>query len=135
MPYEKNSVNKVVLVGRLGSDPEVRQTNNGMQVANLSLATSTEQKDSNGEKQEATEWHRCVAFDKTAEAIGKIAGKGDMIYIEGRLQTRSYTDKQGVERQQTQIAVANMQMLNKKSGGEQGQKQENQNGNKSDLPF
>jgi len=99
------SMNRVTLLGRLGNDPEVRSIQDGTQVANFSLATSEKWKDKNGEKQEKTEWHRCVAWGKTGENIGKYFKKGSEILVEGSLQTRSWDDKEGNKRYTTEIKV------------------------------
>jgi single-strand DNA-binding protein len=105
-------VNKVILVGRLGKDPEVRYTPSGAAVANFSIATSEEWKDKNtGEKQERTEWHRIVAWRRLGEICGEYLHKGSQIYIEGRLQTRSWEDRDGNKRYTTEIVAQNMQML------------------------
>ena len=109
-------VNKAILIGNLGKDPEVRYTAGGSAVANLSVATTESWKDKQtGEKKEATEWHRVVLFGKTAEIAGQYLKKGRTVYIEGRLQTRKYQDKEGVERYSTEIVGSDMQML---GGGE-----------------
>lgn len=105
-------VNKVILVGRLGKDPEVRYTPSGAAVANFSIATSEEWKDKNtGEKQERTEWHRIVAWRRLGEICGEYLHKGSQIYIEGKLQTRSWEDRDGNKRYTTEIVAQNMQML------------------------
>ena len=89
------SVNKVILIGNLGRDPEVRYMPSGDAVANISIATTETWKDKNGEKQEKTEWHRVAMFGKTAEIAGEYLKKGSQVYIEGRLETRKWTDKEG----------------------------------------
>jgi single-strand DNA-binding protein len=105
-------VNKVILIGRLGKDPEVRYTPSGTSVANFSMATSEEWKDrETGEKQERTEWHRIVAWRRLGEICGEYLHKGSQIYIEGRLQTRSWEDRDGNKRYTTEIVAQNMQML------------------------
>jgi len=111
------SVNKVILVGRLGKDPEVRYMPNGEAVANATLATSETWKDKNGEKQEKTEWHRVTFYRKLAEIVGEYLKKGSMVYVEGRLETRKWTDKEGKERYTTEIIANEMQMLSSRSGG------------------
>ncbi|MCK4883578.1 MAG: single-stranded DNA-binding protein [Candidatus Diapherotrites archaeon] len=108
------SVNKVILVGNLGKDPEIRYTNNGNCITNFSLATSRVWKNKDGEKQDETEWHRCVAFGRTAEICGEYLHKGSLIYIEGRLQTRDWEDKDGVKRYTTEVIIENMKMLGSK---------------------
>ena len=105
-------VNKVLLIGRLGRDPEVRYTPDGTAIANFSIATSEEWKDKNtGEKQQRTEWHRIVAFRRLGEICGEYLSKGRQVYIEGRLQTRDWQDKDGNKRYTTEIVASQMQML------------------------
>ena len=111
------SVNKVILVGRLGKDPETRYMPNGDAVTNITLATSETWKDKNGEKQEKTEWHRVTFYRKLAEIAGEYLKKGSMAYVEGRLETRKWTDKAGVEKYTTEIIANEMQMLSSRSGG------------------
>lgn len=111
------SVNKVILVGRLGKDPETRYMPNGDAVTNITLATSETWKDKNGEKQEKTEWHRVTFYRKLAEIAGEYLKKGSMAYIEGRLETRKWTDKAGVDKYTTEIIANEMQMLSSRSGG------------------
>lgn len=105
------SVNKVILVGNLGKDPELRYTPSGAAVATFSLATSERFKDKSGEMQEKTEWHNIVAWRQLAEICGKYLHKGKQVYIEGRIQTRSYDDKDGNKRYITEIVADQMQML------------------------
>jgi single-strand DNA-binding protein len=105
------SVNKVILLGNLGRDPETRYTTGGDAVTNLNIATSEQWKDKSGEKQERTEWHRVVLFGRQAEVAGEFLKKGRSVYIEGRLQTRKYTDKDGVEKYSTEIVADRMQLL------------------------
>lgn len=113
------SVNKVILVGRLGQDPEVKYTPNGAAIANVSIATSERWKDKqSGETQERTEWHRVVFFNRTAEVVGQYLRKGSQVYIEGRLQTRKWQDKQGADRYSTEIVASEMQMLGSRAGGD-----------------
>jgi single-strand DNA-binding protein len=109
------SVNKVILVATMGKDPEIRYMNNGDAVANLSMATSDNWKDKSGDKQERTEWHRVVMFGIQAEIAGEYLKKGSQVYIEGRLQTRKWTDKSNVEHYTTEIVADRMQMLGGKS--------------------
>ena len=106
------SVNKVIIVGNLGRDPEVRYTPNGSAVCNVSVATTRtwKNKDS-GDKNEETEWHRVVFYDKLAEIAGEYLKKGRSVYIEGRLQTRKYTDKDGVDKYSTEIVGDRMQLI------------------------
>ncbi|GBL46349.1 single-stranded DNA-binding protein [Sulfuriferula multivorans] len=110
------SVNKVILVGNLGKDPEVRYAPSGDAIANVTLATTENWKDKNGEKQEKTEWHRVSFFGKTAEVVGQYLKKGSQVYVEGRIQTRKWTDKEGQERYTTEIVADKMQMLGGRSG-------------------
>lgn len=111
------SVNKVILIGNLGRDPEVRYMPSGDAVANITIATTETWKDKGGEKQEQTEWHRVAMFGKTAEIAGEYLKKGSQVYIEGKLQTRKWTDKEGQERYTTEIRADRMQMLGSRSGG------------------
>jgi len=105
------SVNKVILLGNLGRDPETRYTTGGDAVTNLNIATSEQWKDKSGEKQERTEWHRVVLFGRQAEIAAEYLKKGRSVYIEGRLQTRKYTDKDGVEKYSTEIVADRMQLI------------------------
>jgi single-strand DNA-binding protein len=107
-------INKAILVGRLGADPEVRYTPDGAMVTNFRIATDEQWKDKNGEKVQKTEWHKIVAFGKLAEICGKYLVKGKLIYLEGRIQTRAWDDKEGVKRYTTEIVASNMQMLDSK---------------------
>ena len=111
------SVNKVILVGNLGRDPEVRYLPDGGAVANVSVATTDTWKDKSGEKQERTEWHRVSFFGKLAEIAGEYLKKGSQVYVEGRLQTRKWQDKEGQERFTTEIVADRMQMLGSRGGG------------------
>ncbi len=111
------SVNKVILVGRLGKDPETRYMTNGEAVTNVTLATSENWKDKSGEKQERTEWQNLVFYRRLAEIAGEYLKKGAQIYVEGKLQTRKWQDKEGKDRYTTEIIVNEMQMLGSKSGG------------------
>ena len=110
------SVNKVILVGRLGKDPETRYMPNGEAVTNVTLATSENWKDKSGEKQEKTEWHNLTFYRRLAEIAGEYLKKGSMIYVEGKLATRKWQDKEGKDRYTTDIIVNEMQMLSSKSG-------------------
>ena len=110
------SVNKVILIGNLGRDPEVRYMPSGDAVANITIATTETWKDKSGEKQEQTEWHRVAMFGKTAEIAGEYLKKGSQVYIEGKLQTRKWTDKEGQERYTTEIRADRMQLLGSRSG-------------------
>jgi single-strand DNA-binding protein len=111
------SVNKVILLGNLGRDPETRYTTGGDAVTNLRIATSEQWKDKSGEKQERTEWHSVVLFGRQAEVAGEYLKKGRSVYIEGRLQTRKYTDKEGVEKYSTEIVADRMQLLGGRGEG------------------
>ena len=120
-------VNKVILIGNLGSDPELRQTPSGTSVATFTLATNEAWNDKDGQKQERTEWHRVVAWGRLAEICGQYLHKGRQVYIEGRLTTRSWEDKQGNQRKTTEVIAQNMQMLGGRgadqgggSGGQEG---------------
>jgi single-strand DNA-binding protein len=118
------SVNKVILVGRLGKDPEIRSTPSGTSVASFTIATDERFNDRQGERQERTEWHNIVAWSKLAEICGQYLKKGKLVYIEGRLQTRSWDDKEtGQKRYRTEIIANEMQMLDRKGdeGGGGGQ--------------
>ena len=110
-------VNKVILIGNLGQDPEVRYMPNGNAVANITLATSESWKDQQGQMQERTEWHRCVLYRRLAEIAGEYLKKGAKVYMEGRLQTREWQDQQGQKRYTTEIIVNEMQMLDGRNAG------------------
>jgi single-strand DNA-binding protein len=115
------SVNKVIIVGNLGKDPEVRYMPSGSAICNITIATSRQWKDkTSGERQEETEWHRVALFDRLAEIAGEYLKKGKPVYIEGRLKTRKYTDKDGVEKYTTEIIAAEMQLLGGREGGAGG---------------
>lgn len=109
-------VNKVILVGNLGADPEVKFLGSGTQVANFRIATTENRVNRSGEKISLTEWHRIVAFGKLAEICGKFLSKGKQVYIEGRIQTRTWEDKDGNRRYTTEIIAAQMQMLGTMGG-------------------
>ncbi len=111
-------VNKVILVGNLGQDPEVRYMPNGNAVANLSIATSESWKDQQGQMQERTEWHRLTMYRRLAEVAGEYLRKGSQIYVEGKLQTRKWQDQQGQDKYTTEVIVDQMQMLGGKGGGQ-----------------
>ncbi len=112
------SVNKVILVGHLGKDPEVRYTTTGMAVASFSLATNERFKDKDGQWQDRTEWHNLVAFDRTAEIAKEYVHKGSQIYIEGRLQTRSWDDKNtGEKKYKTEIVISDLVLLGGRGEG------------------
>lgn len=107
----KGSINKVMLIGNLGSDPELRVTPSGVQVANFSLATTESWTDKSGERQERAEWHRIVLWRRLAEVAGQYLKKGSKIYIEGKLQTRSWEDQNGQKRYTTEVVANSMEML------------------------
>ena len=140
------SVNRVILVGNLGQDPEVRYTADGKAIANFTLATSESWRDKNtGQKKEKTEWHRVVVFGKLAEIAGKYLQKGRQIYADGKLQTRKWTDKDGADKYTTEVVIdgfnGTLVMLGKKaeSGGQSYQKDngypQQKNNQKDDIPF
>ncbi|MFO7784426.1 MAG: single-stranded DNA-binding protein [Thermodesulfobacteriota bacterium] len=143
-------INKVILIGNLGADPEVRYTTSGSAVANFRIATTEEWTDKNsGEKQSRTEWHRVVAFARLAEICGEYLHKGKQVYVEGRLQTRSWEDKDGNTRYTTEIVAREMQMLGPAPGkqaqgegqgqgafeGREGPGEEPLNTPEDDIPF
>ncbi len=112
------SVNKVIIIGNLGKDPEVRYLPSGSAICNITVATSRQWKDkTSGERQEETEWHRITFFDRMAEIAGEYLKKGRPVYVEGRLKTRKYTDKDGVEKYATDIVATEMQLLGGREGG------------------
>ena len=129
---QKGSVNKVVLVGHLGGDPETRFTPSGVAVANFNLATNESWRDANGELQDKTEWHRCVMFGKSAEMSGELLKKGQLVYLEGKLQTRNWEDKDGVKRYSTEVVGNAFTMLGRRTadGGSSSPPADD-----DDLPF
>jgi single-strand DNA-binding protein len=134
------SLNKVILIGRLGRDPEMRFTPSGRAVTNFTMATNEVWTDQNGERQERTEWHRIVTWGKLAENCAKLLSKGKLVYVEGRLQTRSWDDKDGNKRYTTEIIANNMQILSPLESseardlGEQGTSEVEPEGF-DDIPF
>lgn len=132
-------VNKAILLGRLGADPEIRYTSNGTAVANFRIATSERWNNPNGEKEERTEWHRIVAFGKLGEICGEYLAKGKQVYIEGRLQTRTWEDKDKNQRTTTEIIATVMQMLGSAGGGKTSEKEEPSSAEEpakdDDIPF
>lgn len=132
-----SSLNKAMLIGNLGQDPEVRYTQSNTAVATLSIATSERFKDSNGEYQERTEWHRVVAWGRTAEICQQYLSKGSKVYIEGPIQTRSWEDKDGQKRYTTEIKALQMIMLDSRGnagGAPQGNTQaQNKGGNNEQM--
>ena len=132
------SVNKVIIIGFCGRDPEIRYMPNGDQLTNISVATTESWTDkSTGEKKELTEWHRITFYRKLAEIAGQYLKKGAQVYVEGRLKTRKYTDKNGIERYQTEIIADQMQMLGQKHDGQQTKRNTYQAGKdgSDDIPF
>ena len=134
---QKNSVNKVILVGNLGQDPESRFTPQGTAVTNLSVATNETWKNQNGESQDKTEWHRIVMYGKMAETAAEYMKKGQMVYVEGRLETNEWEDQNQVKRKTTQVRCDNFTML----GRRQMQSQETASNDQppmnsdDDIPF
>jgi len=140
MSTGRGTVNKVILVGRLGRDPELKYAPSGRAVANFSVATNESWKDKEGNKQERTDWHRIVAWGKLAEIIGEYVKKGSLVYIEGRLQTRDYEDSNGVKKYITEVVASEMTMLGSKGGGDMKQSAPadyngGDPGPEDDLPF
>ena len=114
------SLNRVTLIGRLGADPEIRYTSGGMGVANFNIATSENWNDKNGQKQERTEWHRIVVWGKLGELCKQYLAKGRQCYVEGRLQTRQWDDKDGNKRYTTEIVASTVQFLDRGTGAGAG---------------
>ena len=138
------SINKVILIGNLGQDPELRYTSSGVAVASFSMATGESWKDQDGNVQEKTQWHKLVAWRKLAEIVGEYLKKGSKVYIEGRIQYRSYDDKNGVKRDVTEIVVDQLLMLDSRGGGQmngsspaaaQQSTEESSSDKVDDLPF
>ena len=111
-----SGVNKAIILGTVGQDPETRYSKDGKAITNLSIATSEQWKDQSGQKQEKTTWHRCVFFGRLAEIAGEYVRKGSQVYVEGRMEHSTYTDKNGVEQRSFQINAQNLQLLSKGSG-------------------
>jgi single-strand DNA-binding protein len=128
------NLNKVMLIGRLGQDPEKRVTPSGASVVTLSLATSEKFNDKNGNKQERTEWHKCVFWNKQADLIEQYCRKGSQLYVEGSLQTNEWQDKDGNKRYTTEIQGRNMQFLDPPNGQAQGQQSQGQGGYQQGPP-
>ena len=112
------ALNKVLLIGNIGNDPEIRILQGGAKVASFNIATTERYKDRNGEVKENTEWHSCTAWDKKADIVEKYVSKGMQIYLEGKLTTRSWEDQGGVKRYKTEIQVINIQLLSRKEGNQ-----------------
>jgi single-strand DNA-binding protein len=134
------SVNKVILIGNLGKDPELRYTSGGVAVATFSLATNESWKDPEGNTQERTQWHNVVAWRKLAEICGEYLKKGGKVYLEGRIQYRNYDDKNGVKRSVTEVVMDEMVMLDSRGGSAPASPgtlpaQEEPGGKVDDLPF
>ena len=120
---QKNSLNKVILIGNLGQDPEARFTPQGTAVTNLSIATNESWKDQSGETQDRTEWHRVVMYGRMAETAAEYMKKGQMVYVEGRLNTREWEDQNQIKRKTTEIKCDNFTMLGRRSDAPAGQSQ------------
>jgi|TARA_B100001013_G_scaffold149035_1_gene88444 single-strand DNA-binding protein len=131
---QKGSVNKVVIVGHIGADPETRFTPSGTAVANFNVATNESRKNSDGGYQDHTEWHSCVLFGKRAEFAGEYLKRGQLIYLEGRLQTRSWEDDSGTKKYKTEVIGNEITMLGKKVGTG-GSSQNRDDASDDDLPF
>jgi len=125
------SLNQVQIIGNLGKDPETRYLPNGNAVTSFSVATAETWKDKDGNKQEKTEWHRITFYRKLAEIVGEYLKKGAPVYVEGRLETRKWTDKQGVDRYTTEIIADDMKMLGSKGGADRSQDSERDSSGKS----
>lgn len=131
-------LNRCEFIGRIGKDPEVRYTQSGTAVASFSVACSEKWKDKNGDKQESTEWVRCVAWNKLGEICGEYLKKGSLVYVAGKMQTRKWQDQNGNDKFSTEIIVNDLKMLDsRKDGGEQGQDDhgENDQYQGQDVPF
>lgn len=130
-------LNKVILIGRLGRDPETRYMQNGEAVCNFSVATSESWKDSNGQKQERSEWHNVTMYRKLAEIAGKYLTKGSQVYLEGKIQSRKYTDENGVERTAYGIIANELKMLggNAQTPAQKPQPAQAQDDISDDVPF
>ncbi len=120
-----SGINKVIIIGRMGADPEVKTVTGGNTVARLSVATSESWKDKEGQKQERTEWHKVVVWGKLAELCGKYLAKGRQVYVEGRLQTRSWEDQQGQKKYTTEVVANTVQFLGAAGGASAGTGQSN----------
>ena len=139
---QKNSLNKVILIGNLGQDPEARFTPQGTAVCNLSIATNESWKDQNGEMQDRTEWHRVVMYGRMAETATEYMKKGQMVYVEGRLHTREWEDQNQIKRRTTEIRCDNFTMLGKRNDSQGGgpgspdtEAKKPDSNNDDDLPF
>ncbi len=132
---QKGSLNKVQLIGHLGADPESRFTTSGSAVANLTLATNESWRSAEGDTKEKTEWHRVVVFGKMAETAAKYMKKGQLVYIEGRLQTRSWEDKDNIKRYTTEVLCDNFTMLGRKTDDSSSTSSSKEPEQDDDLPF
>lgn len=132
---QKGSLNKVQLIGHLGADPESRFTTSGSAVANLTLATNESWKSAEGDKKEKTEWHRVVIFGKMAETAAEYMKKGQLVYIEGRLQTRSWEDKDNIKRYTTEVLCDSFTMLGRKTDDGSSSSSSKEPEQDDDLPF
>lgn len=128
-------INKVILIGNLGRDPEIKYTQSGTAVATLSIATTRKVKGKDGQYQDETEWHRCIAWDKSAKFCGEYLAKGAKVYVEGRLQTRKWQNKDGVDQYTTEIIADTVQSLSPKSDGKRQHDTDQFQGTGSDVPF
>lgn len=130
------SLNKVMLIGNLGNDPETRYTTGGDAVASFSLATTDEWRDkASGEKRQLTEWHKVVCFKRLAEIVGQHLRKGSQVYIEGRIKTKKWTDKDGIERYMTQVEATEMKMLGKRERDDSQSQAPASSDADDDIPF
>jgi len=127
-------INKVILIGNLGKDPEIRYTQSGAAVVNFSIATTERWKGQDGQQQEQTEWHNIVAWKRLAEICSEFLSKGSKVYIEGKLQTRKWQDKDGNDRYTTEIVARDMQMLTPRGAGSGGSSYGDNSGGYNDLP-
>ena len=132
---QKGSLNKVLLIGHLGADPESRFTTSGSAVTNFNLATNESWRSAEGDTKEKTEWHRVVLFGKMAETAAEYMKKGQLVFIEGRLQTRSWEDKDKVKRYTTEILCDNFTMLGRKGEGGDSSVSQKDSDQEDDLPF
>ena len=132
------SVNKAIIIGRIGKDPEIRYTQSGQAVATLSVATDESYKDQSGQKIEKTEWHKVVVWGKQADFVANYLGKGRLVYVEGKLETRKWQDQSGQDRYSTEIKAVTIQALDKKPDGQsapQPAQQYNANDDLDQIPF
>lgn len=128
-------LNRVMLIGRLGADPEIKYTQSGSPIANLRVATDESYTDRNGQRQEKTEWHTVIAFQRTAEICQQYLHKGSLVYIEGKLQTRKWQDKNGQDRYTTEIQCQRLQMLERRQEGNAPAQQAHEEPGWDTVPF